>query len=186
MSLRRWFGMCALLLAGTATGPAFAAEPCPDGSPFPLTLPAMRASLARGEPLVIVAVGSSSTRGAAASDVAHSYPAILQAELQRRLPTTHVAVLNRGIDGQDALEHLARLDRDVTTVHPQLVIWQVGVNAALRDIDPAAFRATVSIGVRWLRQPGRDVVLMDNQRAPRVLDAPRRREIDYKRGIDPG
>ena len=52
----------------------------------------------------------------------------------------HIAVLNRGIGGQDAPEELARLQADVIAVRPQLVIWQVGANGAMRNADPAEFR----------------------------------------------
>ena len=85
---------------------------------------------------VIVALGSSSTQGAMASDLAHSYPAVLQQALSAGLPEAHVAVINRGIGGQDAAEELARLDADVLAMRPQLVIWQVGANGALRNADP--------------------------------------------------
>lgn len=172
--------LCALAVAAALWpgGYARAEEPCPRIAAPPISLPATRAALAHGDPLVIVAVGSSSTRGAAASNTARSYPAVLQTELERHLPTTHVAVINRGIDGQDAMEELARFDRDVVAVRPQLVIWQVGANAALRNADPAIFRATVSAGLHWLSQPGTDVIVMDNQRAPRVLESPRRQAIE--------
>jgi acyl-CoA thioesterase I len=49
------------------------------------------------------------------------------------------------------------------------VIWQVGANGALRNADPAAFRAMVSSGVRRLQAAGADVVLMDNQQSPALL-----------------
>ena len=103
-----------------------------------------------------MALGSSSTQGARASDLAHSYPAVLQHALSAGRPDAHIAVINRGIGGQDAAEELARLDADVLAVRPQLVIWQVGANGALRNADPAAFRAMVSSGVpqtpgRWCR-----------------------------------
>jgi acyl-CoA thioesterase-1 len=178
LRLRPALRLVVLICTGLAIQPSLAASLCPEVPRPRLTLPAMSEALRRGEPLVIVAVGSSSTRGAAASDAAHTYPAILQVELQRRLPMTHVAVINRGLDGQDAVEELARFDSDVAAVRPQLVIWQVGANAALRDADPAVFRATVGAGVRWLHQPGRDVILMDNQRSPRVLATPHRRDIE--------
>lgn len=137
----------------------------------PLHLPHLRAALAARTEGLIVALGSSSTEGAMASDSAHTYPAVLQAALDAALPTAHVAVINRGVDGQDAPEELARLDTDVIAVRPQLVIWQVGANGAMRHADPETFHELVAKGVRRLRNAGIDVVLMDNQRSPRVLAA---------------
>ncbi|HEY8288884.1 MAG TPA: GDSL-type esterase/lipase family protein, partial [Acetobacteraceae bacterium] len=121
---------------------------------------------------MIVALGSSSTLGVRASDSAHSYPAVLQTALMNALQTAHVAVLNRGIGGQDALEELKRLQTDAIAVRPQLVIWQVGANGAMRNADPASFRGRVVQGVERLREAGIDVILMDNQRAPRIDASP--------------
>jgi lysophospholipase L1-like esterase len=104
-----------------------------------------------------------------ASDPAHSYPAVLQTALSAGLPDSHIAVINRGISGQDAAEELARLESDVLPVRPQLVIWQVGANGALRHADPAVFRALVSEGVHRLQAAGADVILMDNQQSPALL-----------------
>ena len=136
-----------------------------------LRLPHLHAAVATGTQGLIVALGSSSTEGAMASDSAHTYPAILQAALNKALPTMHFAVINRGIGGQDAPEELARLDTDAVAVHPQLVIWQVGANGAMRNADPSVFHRMVEEGVHRLLAAGIDVILMDNQRSPRVLAA---------------
>ncbi|MGI4976996.1 MAG: SGNH/GDSL hydrolase family protein [Janthinobacterium lividum] len=160
---------------GVAVGPA--AE-CPPAPLAPIPLPHTAATLAANKPLVVVAVGSSSTEGWLASDVAHSYPAVLQGALNLAFPRADFSVINRGIGGQDASEELARLDTDVIAVHPQLVIWQVGANGALRDTDPAVFRRLVTAGLAKLRAAGADVVLMDNQRTPRMVAAPENNRID--------
>jgi acyl-CoA thioesterase-1 len=136
-----------------------------------LHLPHLRAAIADRTEGLIVALGSSSTQGAMASDSAHSYPAILQNALNKALPTAQFAVINRGIGGQDAPEELARLDADVIAVRPQLVIWQVGANGAMRDADPSEFHRMVEEGVNRLIKAGIDVILMDNQRSPKVLAA---------------
>ena len=134
-----------------------------------MALPHLLSAVNHGVEGVIVALGSSSTQGAMASDLAHSYPAVLQQALSAALPEAHVAVINRGIGGQDATEELGRLDADVLAIRPQLVIWQVGANGALRNADPAAFRGMVSAGVRRLQAAGADVILMDNQQSPALL-----------------
>ena len=160
-----------LLLSGLA--PALAAAPCPAEPPPPaLHLPHLRAALQRGAEAVVVALGSSSTAGAMASDPAHSYPAELQAALEHALPRMHIAVLNRGIGGQDAPEELARMEADAIAVRPQLVIWQVGANGALHDADPVAFGRMVTQGVYELEEAGIDVILMDNQHSPRIDASP--------------
>jgi acyl-CoA thioesterase I len=166
-----------LLLFGLVA--AHAEGPCPAEPPEPLLhLRHLRAALERGTEAVVVALGSSSTQGLMASDPAHSYPAELQAALEHALPRMHIAVLNRGIAGQDAPEELARLQADAIAVRPQLVVWQVGVNGALHNADPAIFRRLVTDGVEKLQGAGIDVILMDNQHAPRVDAAPENAVLD--------
>ncbi len=153
--------------AGSQAGTACPADPVME----PLHLPHLKAAIAARTEGLIVALGSSSTEGAMASDSAHTYPAVLQTALEEALPKAHVAVINRGIGGQDAPEELARLESDVIAVRPQVVIWQVGANGAMRYADPVVFHKMVSEGVARLRTAGMDVILMDNQRSPRVLAA---------------
>jgi lysophospholipase L1-like esterase len=137
-----------------------------------MELPHLRSAVDHGMEVVVVALGSSSTLGVMASDPAHSYPAVLQQALSAGLPQAHLAVINRGIGGQDAAEEVGRLDADVLAVRPQLVIWQVGANGALRNVDPAIFRDVVTAGVRRLQAAGADVILMDNQQSPRLVAKP--------------
>ncbi len=137
-----------------------------------LTLPHLRAALDAGTPAVIVARGSSSTEGVMASGPEETYPAELQDALDAALPGRNLRVVNRGIGGQDAHREVARLGADVLALHPQMVIWQVGANAALHGADPLAFRRLVTAGVSRMQAHGIDVVLMDNQRSPRLLASP--------------
>jgi len=138
----------------------------------PAAVPHLRAAIQNHEPAIIVAIGSSSTQSWRSSDPGHSYPGVLQARLSSLLPEAHIAVINRGIGGEDAPEELARLDKDVLAVRPQLVIWQVGSNGVLRHDSPTVFRKLVTTGVNQMRKAGVDVILMDNQRAPALLDKP--------------
>ena len=78
-------------------------------------------------------MGSSSTYGAGASTSAASYPSRLADELTRRFPGDEITVLNRGVNGDEAADMLARLDTAVIAEKPDLVLWQVGTNSVLRD-----------------------------------------------------
>jgi len=143
-----------------------------------LDVPILRQAMRSNAEMIIVALGSSSTQGWHSSDIAHSYPAILQAELQAALPSAHVAVINRGVGGQDAAEMVPRLAADALAIRPSLVIWQLGANGAMRRTDPEVFRDLVTAGVAALQAGKVDLVLMDNQRAPAVLAAPARAQFD--------
>lgn len=143
-----------------------------------MSLPHVVQSLAAGGPVVIVAFGSSSTFGTGASARDKTYPSRLAALLARRFPGANIEVLNRGIGGEVATTTLARIDTDVIAAHPDLVIWQVGTNDVLRDVDPAAAAAVIRDGVLRMQRAGIDVVLMDVQFAPPVMRHATFREME--------
>lgn len=128
--------------------------------------------LAAGQSVTIVAIGSSSTAGAGASSEAASYPNRLAADLKELFPGRAITVLNRGVNGEEARDMLDRFDTDVIAEKPDLVLWQVGTNAVLRDHALAATSLLVREGVRRLKASGADVVLMDPQFAPKVIAKP--------------
>jgi lysophospholipase L1-like esterase len=123
-------------------------------------------------PVKIVAFGSSSTAGAGASTPANNYPNQLAAELSARFPGTQIEIINRGVGGEDAREMLARLDHDVRDERPDLVLWQVGTNALLREDGIALEAGNIREGLARMRATGADVVLIDPQYAPKVLKDP--------------
>ncbi len=125
--------------------------------------------LAAGKPLVIVAIGSSSTAGAGASSPAASYPSRLAVELQKLLPGHAIAVLNRGVNGEETPDMMARFATGVIAAHPQLVLWQVGTNSVLRDHPLKPHAVELRQGIGQLKEIDADVVLIDPQYAPRVL-----------------
>ena len=125
--------------------------------------------LARGKPLKVVALGSSSTYGAGASTSAASYPSRLADELARRLPGHDITILNRGVNGDEAADMLARLDTAVIAEKPDLVLWQVGTNSVLRDKALLPHAPLLHEGLARLKATGADVVLIDPQYAPRVI-----------------
>jgi acyl-CoA thioesterase I len=125
--------------------------------------------LASGAPLVIVAVGSSSTYGAGASSPTASYPSRLAVELKQRFPARDITVLNRGVNGEETAQMLARFETDVLAAHPDLVLWQVGTNSVMRDHSLSLHALLLREGIAELKKAGADVVLMDMQYVPKVL-----------------
>jgi acyl-CoA thioesterase-1 len=128
--------------------------------------------LANLEPVTMVAIGSSSTAGAGASTPEASYPSRLAAELKERFPGTSITVINRGVNGEEARDMLARFPQDVIAEKPDLVLWQVGTNAVLRD-DPLAPTSPIILdGARQIKNIGADVVMVDLQFVPRMIAKP--------------
>ncbi|MEK6709421.1 MAG: SGNH/GDSL hydrolase family protein [Nitrospinota bacterium] len=144
---------------------------------FKVELPITARAIRRGKALVIVAIGSSSTQGVGASDPAHAYPSLLAGELRRRWPHLTITVHNKGVGGEVAGQMLARFERDVMPHKPHLVIWQTGSNHALRRDDVKDYAETVREGVKKLKAARVDVILMDPQYAPRVLDRPAHKRV---------
>ena len=138
-----------------------------------LPLPHVARRVAAGLPIKIVAIGSSSTAGIGASSTAASYPSRLEVELKARFPLLSITVLNRGVNGEEAAQMLARFDQAVTVEHPDLVIWQVGTNALLHAQDLARVADVVDQGFGRLKALGADVIVIDPQYAPRVIANPR-------------
>lgn len=129
-------------------------------------LPKLSSAVQSDVPVRIVALGSSSTWGAGSSSRAHTYPARLEQELRALWPNSDVRVINAGVGGQLARHMLARIDKDVAPRQPQLVIWQTGVNDAIRGVPIAEFREQLNTGVARLRAIGSDVILIDQQFYP--------------------
>ncbi|HVY00278.1 MAG TPA: SGNH/GDSL hydrolase family protein [Pseudorhodoplanes sp.] len=178
-----WFAGAAIAAAvpggGARAEAALVASPHAPGSPvcaapanllhLAQPLPHLARRLGAGQPVRIVALGSSSTAGAGASSPANAYPPRLEAELRRLFPRAHVTVVNRGVNGEEASDMLARFDESVAAEKPDLVLWQVGSNAILRDYPLAPAAKLINQGVDRMKTIGADVVLIDPQFAPKVL-----------------
>ncbi len=159
--------------AGNATAPLLSA--CPIGlGPHVLEgpLPALARRLAVGGPIRIVTIGSSSTEGAGASSMRFNYPSQLAVELLHRFPGREFEVINTGIGGEEIGQMIARFDRDVLPHRPDLVIWQFGSNAVIRQKTLDGIEDAARAGVARIRASGADLILMDLQRVPMIERAP--------------
>jgi lysophospholipase L1-like esterase len=159
--------------AAKSAGDIFSRVPClpPKGGAQSFgSLPHVAKKLADGEPVVIIAFGSSSTQGWGSSAPEFTYPSRLAAQLKRQYPTADITVVNAGRGGEDAPEMMKRLQASVIDRHPDLVIWQVGTNAVLRNLDPDLTASQVEDGVALIQAAGSDVVLVDPQYSPRVTE----------------
>lgn len=171
--------------AATGTGPlrhAVAMPPAPEriDAPVPCKvsseftrlnhpLPRTVQRLIERRTLKVVAIGSSSTAGAGASSPAGSYPSQLAGELARMFPENGIVVLNRGVNGEEAHQMLARFKSQVLDEKPDLVLWQVGTNTLLRDLPVEPVKQMIRTGVAQLKSTGADVILIDSQYAPKII-----------------
>jgi hypothetical protein len=184
----RHFVGCAAVISAVATAsmwgspPAHAVSPGPAATAqgpltcvitadearfdFPLSHTAQR--LASGEPIKIVALGSSSTYGAGASTAAAAYPSRLAEELTKHFPGHEFTVLNRGVNGEEITDMLARLETAVIAERPDLVLWpHFGTNSRCSSEHPSrrasyrnrnkvaamASKRGVPLGIAFPRRP---------------------------------
>jgi len=117
----------------------------------------------------IVAIGSSSTAGEGGL---LPYPERLAMLLRDHFDRHIVDVLNHGIGGQEATTELLRFEPDVLAEAPALVIWQVGTNAVYRsdEFDFDEVIGAIRMGLRRLAERSIDVVIMDSQYVPAVVN----------------
>jgi lysophospholipase L1-like esterase len=126
--------------------------------------------MAAQQPIKIVAIGSSSTYGEGASSPAWSYPSRLRLELAYRFPSLDIAVVNRGVNGDNDYDKRDRFERDVVAEKPDVVLWQLGTNSMLHGNPLEKHIAVLQGGVDHLRKAtGADIVLIDPQYAPKVI-----------------
>ena len=128
--------------------------------------------LAGGDPITIVAIGSSSTAGAGASSPAATYPSQLLVKLKRHFPRHSITVINHGANGEEVGDMLKRFDEAVVAAKPDLVLWQLGTNSVIRDHMFSDHGASIRDGLNKIRAIGADVVLIDPQFAPKVIVKP--------------
>lgn len=122
--------------------------------------------------LRIVAFGSSSTQGVGASTPAHSYPSMLQTDLEDGLPNGIVPmVMNLGHSGDDSEEMTAKISR-VLAERPDLVIWQTGTNDPLRGLPLDQFVALTEAGLDAFRAAHVQVMLIEPQFCRALADHP--------------
>lgn len=178
MSMLRWaaFACFTLVLPVGSGGAAHSAMACSapqELTRFRVKLTNTARAVRSRNPLDIVAIGSSSTAGVGASDLAHTYPALLAEELHHRWPQIAVNVINKGVGGELVSQMLARFERDVLPYHPRLVIWQTGSNQLLLNSESIeGYTEVLREGVNRLKAAQADIVLMDPQFAPRILARP--------------
>src|ERR1044072_2631793 len=76
------------------------------------SLPHVANKLVAGQPVLIIAFGSSSTQGFGSSAPEYTYPSRLAAQLRRQYPTADITVLNRDKGGEGAAEMMRRLQTE--------------------------------------------------------------------------
>jgi len=111
----------------------------------------------------VLAIGSSSTAGVGASSASATYIAKLETSLEGSLQGMDFDVVGRGLSGEVAQGAADRMRQEVEETKPDLVVWQLGTNDALRHVSLDRFKMCVKTTLTWLADNKIDVVLIDPQ-----------------------
>ncbi|NBX65756.1 MAG: SGNH/GDSL hydrolase family protein [Proteobacteria bacterium] len=143
----------------------------PDVTKLDYTLPRLAEKTVYGLPIKIVALGSSSTAGAGATDTASNYPSRLEVELKALYPRLSITVVNKGVGGETVQDMMARLD-DVFAEKPDLIIFQPSTNTVLRSQSVEAAEAKIVEAIQRMQARGIEVILMNDQFVQGVITKP--------------
>jgi lysophospholipase L1-like esterase len=133
------------------------------GDAFRRPLPALSRAVRANREVKVLAIGSSSTAGVGASSPSTTYVAKLEKTLEGTLAGLDFTVIGRGQGGEVAQGAADRMKDEVERERPDLVVWQVGTNDALRHVGLDRFRQCLKTTLTWLREQRIDVVLVDPQ-----------------------
>src|SRR5262245_11769693 len=130
-----------LALASARSEPVSVATPLVPTQASPtLMLPRLGHALRTMHNARILAIGSSSTAGVGASSPSKTYVARLETALETALTGTEFEVIGHGLSGEVAQGAADRMKREVEEANPDLVIWQLGTNDALRHVAIDGFK----------------------------------------------
>ena len=133
------------------------------GERFRRPLRALSRAVRARRDVKVLAIGSSSTVGVGASSPSAAYIAKLETSLEGSLKGMDFDVMGRGQSGEMAQGAADRMKREVEETKPDLVVWQVGTNDALRHVSIDKFKTCLKTTLAWLAENKIDVVLIDPQ-----------------------
>jgi lysophospholipase L1-like esterase len=133
------------------------------GEAFRRPLRALSRAVRASRAVKVLAIGSSTTAGVGASSPATTYVAKLETTLEGTFKGLDFVVFGRGESGEEAQGAADRMKREVEQAKPDLVVWQVGTNDALRHVGLDRFKQCLKTTLAWLKEQRVDVVLVDPQ-----------------------
>ncbi len=132
------------------------------------SLQQLGSKLKSGQPIKIMAIGSSSTFGIGASSRVHTYPSDLRPLMAVALKSANITIVNRGVSGEVAATTAQRIRDEVEVERPDLLLWQLGTNDALSRVPPTEFAETVNTTLDWLKENHIEVALIGLQYTSRL------------------
>jgi len=136
-------------------------------------------SLEDGSPVKIAFFGDSVTGVYYHTGGRRAWCDLLGTALSRLYPKSHVEMINSGVSGNDTVAALKRMETDVLSHSPQLIVVMFGLNDVVR-VSPESFRANLAEIVKRSRDRSAEVILMTpNSIYPDDARRPLGRVADY-------
>jgi lysophospholipase L1-like esterase len=153
--VKRFLFFCAVLLAA-ATGSSVAANlSTAPTSPLLSTVDL----LAAGRPVKIVCLGDSITGVYYHTGGRRAWADLVGIGLRQIYPRAQLEMINAGVSGNTTVDALKRLDADVLSHRPQLVMVMLGMNDVAK-VPADVFRANLGEIVDRARRAGAEVILL--------------------------
>ena len=86
-------------------------------------------------------------------------------------------MIAHGLSGEIAQGAADRMKREVEEAKPDLVIWQVGTNDAMRHVALDSFKSCVKKTLAWLKEQNVDVILINPQYGYSLVKDPYYEEV---------
>lgn len=131
-------------------------------------LPRLATKLKAREPVTIMVVGTGSSLDYGTEPAGRAYPARLLTELRKLRPVPPVTVLNRSVRQETAAMIVKRLDREITTGNPDLVIWQTGSTDAVKRVGVTEFGEALDTGIDMIHRRDIDLLFITPQFMPQA------------------
>lgn len=160
-------GLVLAVSFGSAAGSTERCRKAKDVAGVEKSLPVLQEKVDLGEPIRIVALGSSSVEGTPDMPREQLFASVMERELARQM-LTPVEVVNKGKGGETIPKMVDRIERDVLNLKPDLVVWQLGVNDVLQMDGVDGAIARMEAALETFRKAKLPVVLVDLQVSPLV------------------
>jgi hypothetical protein len=123
----------------------------------------MKAAIAAGGPVAILAVGSGATTGTDSVQPDSAFPYRMLDTLRAAQPRVTFDLTVRGGRGLSAAEMLPLVKAQMQQTPTQLVLWQTGTVEAIRGMRPDRMSQALREGLDTIRAAGGSLVLLDPQ-----------------------
>lgn len=108
------------------------------------------------------------------TSLGNGYVKILSDKLKPIYPDMDISLINKGVSGDEVCDLLARVQRDVISLHPDAVVMMIGINNTLhkfkygKELNFAQFRSDLIELIKRIKEAGIVLIFLE----PFLMPAP--------------